>query len=48
MKVEIHNLTTNPTQAWAEVSKTQKVIKIHAKPPKAGVAPNKVRAIRVF
>ena len=42
MKIEIHSLTNNPTAAWADVSKCQKVLKIHAKPPKAQVAANKV------
>ncbi|KAJ1523674.1 hypothetical protein ONE63_001514 [Megalurothrips usitatus] len=45
MKIEIHKLSSNPTQAWAEVSKSQRVVKIHAKPPKAGAAPNKVRIV---
>ncbi|KAK3924684.1 Metallophosphoesterase domain-containing protein 1 [Frankliniella fusca] len=45
MEVGIHNLTHNPTQAWTELSKSQRVLKINARPPKTGVAPNKVRIV---
>ena len=43
MPVEPHPLTSNPTAAWAELSKTQKVIKIKVQPPKSDVSSGKVR-----
>lgn len=33
-KIEVHPLTSDPTRAWQEISKTQRVIKIAYKPPK--------------
>lgn len=32
--ITVHPLTQNPTKAWEEISKTQRVIKIAYKPPK--------------
>jgi hypothetical protein len=32
--VQVHPLTQNPTAAWTELSKLQKVIRINATPPK--------------
>ncbi|XP_026470380.1 metallophosphoesterase domain-containing protein 1-like [Ctenocephalides felis] len=43
--VEVHHLSQKPTEAWKEISKTQRVIKIAVKPPKTEVAPNKVRVV---
>jgi hypothetical protein len=42
MKIEVHNLTRNPTAAWNELSKIQKVIKVQVSPPKSSVADDKV------
>lgn len=42
---EIHPLTNNPTAAWNEISKTQKVYKINAKIPQKPVEPNKLRFV---
>lgn len=45
MKVDIHPLTEDPTSAWKEISKTQRVIKINARPPNSDVPNNKVRVV---
>uniref|UniRef100_A0A1A9ZKL1 Calcineurin-like phosphoesterase domain-containing protein n=1 Tax=Glossina pallidipes TaxID=7398 RepID=A0A1A9ZKL1_GLOPL len=45
MDIPIHALTQNPTAAWKELSKTQRVIKVTMKPPQAGVAFNKARVV---
>lgn len=37
MSVKVHPLTQNPTAAWKELSKTQKVIKINVSLPKNDV-----------
>lgn len=42
MDIEIHPLTGNPTAAWQELSREQKVIKINVKPPTAEAPANKV------
>jgi hypothetical protein len=42
MKIEVHPLTRNPTAAWNELSKFQKVIKVQVSPPKSSVADDKV------
>lgn len=43
-KIEVHPLTSNPTQAWEEISKNQRVIKIAYKAPKTeNKDPNKIR-----
>lgn len=44
MKIDVHPLTSNPTEAWRELSKSQRVIKITTKPPNP-VVPNKVRVV---
>lgn len=45
-KIEVHPLTNDPTKAWAEISKTQRVIKIAYKPPKTeNKDPNKIRIV---
>lgn len=45
-KIEVHPLTTNPTKAWEEISKTQRVIKIAYKAPKSeNKDPNKIRIV---
>lgn len=41
----MHPLTGNPTAAWRELSKTQRVIKVTMKPPTSQVPPNKVRIV---
>lgn len=44
--IEVHPLSTNPTQAWEEISKTQRVIKIAYKSPKTeNKDPNKIRIV---
>uniref|UniRef100_A0A1I8NXL7 Calcineurin-like phosphoesterase domain-containing protein n=1 Tax=Stomoxys calcitrans TaxID=35570 RepID=A0A1I8NXL7_STOCA len=45
MDIPIHPLTHNPTMAWKEISKTQRVIKVTMKPPSTGVAFNKARVV---
>lgn len=45
MEIQVHPLTNNPTAAWAQISKTQKVIKIHVNQPKQSVANDKVRIV---
>lgn len=45
MKVELHPLTEDPTSAWKEISKSQRVIKINARAPNSEVASNKVRVV---
>lgn len=42
MDIDIHPLTDNPTAAWKELSKQQKVIKINAKPPTTDAPNDKV------
>lgn len=43
MNIEVHPLTHNPTAAWAELSKSQKLYKINVITPKTCVANDKVR-----
>lgn len=43
MKIEVHHLSENPTAAWNELSKIQKVIKVQMTPPKSNVPDDKVR-----
>ncbi|PSN41933.1 Metallophosphoesterase domain-containing protein 1 [Blattella germanica] len=45
MKIEVHHLTKNPTAAWNELSKIQKVIKVQVSPPKSNAADDKVRIV---
>lgn len=45
MKVEVHQLTNDPTSAWREISKGQRVIKITMKPPGPEIPTNKVRVV---
>lgn len=45
MQVNIHPLTQNPTAAWEDLKKTQRVIKITMKPPKNEIPEDKVRVI---
>jgi hypothetical protein len=42
MKIEVHHLSKDPTAAWSELSKTQKVIKVQVSQPKSNVADDKV------
>lgn len=45
-KIEVHPLTGDPTKAWEEISKSQRVIKIAYKPPKSeNKDPNKIRIV---
>lgn len=45
-KVEVHPLTGNPTRAWEEIAKGQRVIKIAYKSPKTeNKDPNKIRIV---
>ncbi|XP_055704128.1 UPF0046 protein C25E10.12 [Phlebotomus papatasi] len=45
MSIPVHPLTQNPTAAWAEISKAQRVIKIAVKPPTGSTPQNKVRVV---
>lgn len=45
MKVDVHPLTLDPTAAWREISKTQRVIKVTMKSPQTSVPFNKVRIV---
>lgn len=45
MTVDIHHLTNDPTSAWQEISKSQRVIKITMKPPNPEIPANKVRVV---
>ncbi|XP_055841434.1 UPF0046 protein C25E10.12 [Episyrphus balteatus] len=45
MEVPIHPLTNDPTSAWKELSKTQRVIKVTMKPPQTTVPFNKARIV---
>ncbi|XKL69228.1 hypothetical protein PGB90_006997 [Kerria lacca] len=45
MTVDVHHLTQNPTAAWKELSKTQKVIKINVSNAKNDVLENMVRFV---
>jgi hypothetical protein len=42
MSLNIHPLTNDPTSAWKQISKSQKVIRIQVKTPKTPVAKEKV------
>lgn len=43
--IEIHPQTNNPTAAWQEMKKTQRVIKISMKPPNDEIPKNKMRIV---
>lgn len=44
--VQVHELTANPTEAWKEISKSQRVIKVTTRPPSSGIVPaNKARVV---
>ncbi|GLH00195.1 hypothetical protein R5R35_000044 [Gryllus longicercus] len=45
MSIEIHPLTKNPSVAWQELSKQQKVIKVNVQHPKSPVADDKIRIV---
>lgn len=45
MDIEVHPLSQNPTQAWNEISKTQRLIKILPKIPKNDPQPGKIRIV---
>lgn len=45
MKLQVHQLTNDPTSAWREISKQQRVIKITMKPPNPEIPNNKVRVV---
>ncbi|XP_022232746.2 UPF0046 protein C25E10.12 [Drosophila obscura] len=44
-KVPVHPLSSDPTAAWKDISKTQRVIKVTMKPPTNAVAANKARVV---
>lgn len=44
-EIKVHALTNNPTAAWREISKTQKIIKLNVKIPSKTVEPDKVRFV---
>lgn len=42
----MHQLTDNPTEAWKEISKSQRVIKVTTRPPSSAIVPsNKARVV---
>ncbi|XP_018578376.1 metallophosphoesterase domain-containing protein 1 [Anoplophora glabripennis] len=43
--VKVHYLTNNPTSAWKEISKSQKLLKLNVKIPGNPVEPNRVRFV---
>lgn len=45
MTIDVHHLTNDPTAAWQEISKKQRVIKITMKPPNPEVPQNKLRVV---
>ncbi|XP_049961164.1 metallophosphoesterase domain-containing protein 1 [Schistocerca serialis cubense] len=45
MSIPIHELSSNPTAAWKELSKNQKVIKVQTGPPKPLIPDDKVRIV---
>lgn len=45
MTLDVHQLTNDPTAAWREISKSQRVLKITMKPPHPEVPKNKVRVV---
>lgn len=47
MKIDVHPLTNDPTAAWEELKKVQRVIKITMKPPKNEIPEDKVRVVSV-
>ncbi|KAJ8929006.1 hypothetical protein NQ314_018365 [Rhamnusium bicolor] len=44
-KIRIHHLTNNPTAAWKEIAKGQKILKLNVKIPVKPVDSNKVRFV---
>lgn len=44
-EIAVHPLTNDPTTAWSQISKNQKLIKIKVKLPSKPVEPNKVRFV---
>lgn len=44
-EVPVHPLSQDPTAAWRDISKSQRVIKVTMKPPTTTVAPNKARVV---
>lgn len=45
MDIEVHPLTNNPTEAWAEIFRSQKVFKLNVKIPTKPAEPNKLRFV---
>lgn len=45
MTIDVHELTNDPTAAWREISKAQRVIKITMKSPNPEIPKNKVRVV---
>lgn len=43
--IRVHPLTNDPTAAWKEISKTQKMIKLNVTIPSTPVGPDKVRFV---
>lgn len=43
--VEVHPNTDNPTEAWRDIAKKQKIIKVNVKLPSKPVDENKVRFV---
>lgn len=42
---DVHPLSEDPTEAWKEIRKTQKVVKVNVKPPTRPVSENQVRFV---
>lgn len=45
MQIDVHEFTNDPTAAWREISKSQRVIKITMKTPNPEIPKNKVRVV---
>lgn len=44
-EIKVHPLTDNPSTAWKELSKTQKMLKLNVRIPSKPVEPDKVRFV---
>lgn len=44
-EIHVNPLSNNPTAAWREISKTQKMLKLNVKIPSKQVEPDKVRFV---
>lgn len=44
-EIKVHNLTNEPTSAWKEISKSQRLLKLNVKIPVNPVEPDKIRFV---